>query len=224
MSRLGSKILEARTRKGLSRKQLAKKIGVAEKYIEEVELGKKIISEGLLAKITKIIGEDVNDISMSFEEAVFEEEKETKVQYRTPKNTSTENESWTSALSSILVEVPVYGYDLNKVVSRIPMAVMGNKIDGIAKDKALFVKIENDDMLGFRIAKGDVAFAVLTHEVMNNKICLIEYNDKRAIRQIKTLDSQKVLLINNINGIRTETVDKKQLKVLAELKWNKVEL
>lgn len=224
MSRLGSKILEARTRKGLSRKQLAKKIGVAEKYIEEVELGKKIISEGLLAKITKIIGEDVNDISMSFEEAVFEEEKETKVKYKTPKNTSTENESWTSALSSILVEVPVYGYDLNKVVSRIPMAVMGNKIDGIAKDKALFVKIENDDMLGFRIAKGDVAFAVLTHEVMNNKICLIEYNDKRAIRQIKTLDSQKVLLINNINGIRTETVDKKQLKVLAELKWNKVEL
>lgn len=224
MSRLGSKILEARTRKGLSRKQLAKKVGVAEKYIEEVELGKKIISESLLSKITNVIGEDVNDISMSFEESVFEEEKESKIQYKTPKNTATDNESWTSALSSILVEVPVYGYDLNKIVSRMPMAVMGNKIEGIAKDKVLFIKIENDDMLGFRIAKDDIAFATLTHEVVNNKICLIEYNDKRAIRQVKTLDSEKVLLINNINGIRTETVNKKQLKVLAELKWNKVQL
>lgn len=224
MSRLGSKILEARTKKGLSRKQLAKKVGVAEKYIEEVELGKKIISESLLSKITNIIGEDVNDISMSFEESVFEEEKETKAQYKTPKNTTANNESWTSALSSILVEVPVYGYDLNQVVSRMPMAVMGNKIEGIAKDKVLFIKIENDDMIGFRIAKGDIAFATLTHEVINNKICLIEYNDKRVIRQVKTLDSEKVLLINNINGIKTETVNKKQLKVLAELKWNKIGL
>ncbi len=45
MSRVSDKIKEARLKKGLTQKQLAKKLGVAENFINEVESGRKIINE-----------------------------------------------------------------------------------------------------------------------------------------------------------------------------------
>ena len=53
MSRVGDKIKEARIKNGLSQKALAKKLGVAEKFINEVELGRKIAQESFIDKATK---------------------------------------------------------------------------------------------------------------------------------------------------------------------------
>ena len=41
MSRVGEKLREARNKANMTQKALAKKLGVAEKYINEIELGKK---------------------------------------------------------------------------------------------------------------------------------------------------------------------------------------
>ena len=41
LSRVGEKLKEAREKSGLTQKALAKKLGVAEKYINEIELGRK---------------------------------------------------------------------------------------------------------------------------------------------------------------------------------------
>ena len=43
MSRVGQRIKEARLKSGMSQKVLAKKLGVAEKYINDVELGRKVV-------------------------------------------------------------------------------------------------------------------------------------------------------------------------------------
>ena len=43
MSRVGEKIKEARLKSGMTQKVLAKKLGVAEKFINEVETGRRII-------------------------------------------------------------------------------------------------------------------------------------------------------------------------------------
>jgi transcriptional regulator with XRE-family HTH domain len=40
LSRVGERIKEARLKSNMTQKALAKKLGVAEKYINEVELGK----------------------------------------------------------------------------------------------------------------------------------------------------------------------------------------
>lgn len=40
MSRVGEKIKEARLKSGLTQKALAKKLGVSDKFINEVEIGK----------------------------------------------------------------------------------------------------------------------------------------------------------------------------------------
>lgn len=234
MSRVGEKLKDAREKLALSQKQLAKKLGVAESFINEVELGRKILNESMLTKISKIVGKDINDVNMSIEEEVDREHSEVrsetvKSNKDIAKKVSTKdlpevNDLWNNALSSVLKSVPIYKYDLKVVVGLRQLPVMSNKIEGYAQDKVLYLIIENDDMLGFRISEGDIAFAHLTHELQNNTICLIEINSERVIRQIKKLDNSKALLISNKGSLRTETVYIKDINVIAKLERIEIKL
>ena len=56
MSRLGDLIHLERTRQGLTFKQVARKTGVSEKYLQEVESGKRIIADDQARRILKSIG------------------------------------------------------------------------------------------------------------------------------------------------------------------------
>lgn len=220
MSRVGIKIKEARLSSGMTEKQLAKKIGVSESFIKEVESGKKVVNESVMGKISKVLDKDLNDITMSFETEVFAKEEMVE-----PKKTIEKvNDVWNDAFSSVLKTVPIYGYDLNKVLGGRQMPIMNNKIEGYAKDKVLFLEIEDDDMVGYRIAKGDIAFGHIIHEIENNSICLIEKSGERYIRQIKKLDSTKLLLISNKGSVRTETVGVKEIKVLMKLERVEIKL
>ena len=57
----------------------------------------------------------------------------------------------------------------------------------------------------------------LVKEVSNNGIFLIEYKEKRIIRQIKLLGNSRALLVSNEGSVRTETVELNNLKVIAKL-------
>ncbi|WP_186431185.1 helix-turn-helix domain-containing protein [Clostridium sp. BSD9I1] len=220
MSRIGEKIKNIRIEKGLTQKQLGKKLGVAEGFINEVESGRKVINQSLIDRIGKVLGKDLNDITMSFEEEVYKEEKQTKFEYQPKKEKI--NDVWNEAFGSVIKNVPIYSYELNKMLGHKKMPIIENKIEGFPQDKVVFLQIQDDEMMGFRIAKGDIAFANLTNEVQNNSICLVEYGNERKIRQIKILDSNKVLLISNAGSVRTETIEKKSLKIIAKL--NKLEI
>ena len=76
MSRVGEKIKEARLKAGMTQKALGKKLGVAEKFINEVETGRKIVQESFIEKAAKILNTDLNDVSMVVtDEALMEERK-----------------------------------------------------------------------------------------------------------------------------------------------------
>ena len=53
MSRGGEKIKEARLKAGMTQKALGKKLGVAEKFINEVEIGRKIVQEAACKEVEK---------------------------------------------------------------------------------------------------------------------------------------------------------------------------
>jgi transcriptional regulator with XRE-family HTH domain len=222
MSRVGEKIKNIRNSNGMSQKQLAKKLGVAESFINEVEAGRKVANQNLIDKLSKIFGKDINDITMSFEEQVFKEEKNQK--YTVQRKKEDVKDVWNEAFGSVLKNVPVYRYDLQKAISSKQLPLINNKVEGYAQDKVLYLEIEDEDMIGFRIAKGDLAFGHITHEVENNSICLIEYNNSRALRQIKKLDSNKLLLISNRGSLRTETAGVKDIKVLVKLERVEIRL
>ena len=48
MSRLGKKVRTTRIQKGMTPKQLAQKLGVAERFIIEVEEGRRILNDVLV--------------------------------------------------------------------------------------------------------------------------------------------------------------------------------
>ncbi|MBU5592186.1 XRE family transcriptional regulator [Clostridium sp. MSJ-4] len=224
MSRVGEKIKKARLEANMTQKQLSKKLGVAESFINDLEMGKKIINENLIARISKVLNKDINDISMSFDEEALKEEKSSTKAYSEEKSTSKKNkvkeevqEVWSEAFGDVLKNVPIFNYAMNRVLGHKKMPVMSNKIEGYSQDRVFFIEIENDDMVGFRIGKGDLAFCHSLKDVENNSICLIELNGERVIRQIKRLDNTKALLLSNKVNLKTETVQIKDIRVVGKL-------
>lgn len=229
MSRLGENIKNLRNSKGMSQKQLAKKLGVAESFINEIELGRKVINETIISRISKILGEDLNDINMFVEETVEEkrdklEKKELPSFSAASKKKEEVNEVWGNAFGNILKDVPVYNYNMNKVLDKIQLPILGNKIRGYAVDKVFFLNVENNDMSGFRILKDDTAFCHSINDVVNNSIVFIEHKGERKIRQIKKLDGNKFLLISNSGALTTETVAKNEIKLIGKLDYVELKL
>lgn len=219
MSRVGEKIKEARLKSGMSQKVLAKKLGVAEKFINEVEMGRRVAQESLIDKASKILNADFNDVSMVVtDEALIEERKAmSDVKNKSSKGNIEKDEVWTNAFSSVLKNVPILDYSLknNKGFKELP--IHSNKVEGYSQDKVLYLEIQDDEMSGFRMLKGDLAFATLVKEVSNNGIFLVEYKGRRAIRQIKNLGNSKVLLVSNAGSLLTETMNLNEISVLAKL-------
>ncbi len=222
MSRVGERIKDVREKSGLTQKALAKKLGVAEKFINEVETGRKILNEALIEKISKVLNTDLNDISMVITDEDLQKEKNAEALKRTtikPKTKPNEevNEVWNQAFGNVLKNVPIYDYNLtkNKGYRQLPMS--SNKIEGHASDKVFYIVIEKNDMTGYRIQQGDLAFCHSIKEIENNAICLVEFQGARVIRQIKRLDNSKVLLINNGGSMKTETALTKEVLPIAKL-------
>lgn len=221
ISRLGQQVANIRNKKEMTRKQLAKKAGISEKALEEMETGRKIINSTLLQTFSKILGEQIED-GMIYDEA-FEEVKEEKrvpvkriEKLKETKATSIEP-IWNNAFSSVLKTVPIYDYTLSNVIGSKQLPIVDNKIEGFSKDKVFYLSVQDDDMLGFRMMKGDLILAFLTHELNNQGFYFIEYDGKRMIRQIKKLSQSQFLLIENRGSVKTSTVSPQEIKVLAKL-------
>lgn len=216
MSRVGERIKEAREKSGMTQKALAKKLGVAEKFVNEVETGRKIINESLISKVSKVLNTDLNDINMVVTDEELQKELKAEKQLRQTKPADV-NEVWNQAFGSVLKNVPIYDYSLAQVKGYKQLATASNKIDGHTANKVFYLKIENNDMTGYRIQENDLALCYSIKEIENNSICLVEFNGKRIIRQIKKLDNVKALLISNNGSMRTETANIKEVKAFAKL-------
>lgn len=223
MSRVGEKIKMAREKSGMPAKVLAKKLGVAEKFINEVEMGRKVAPESFIDRAAKVLNVDLNDISMVVTDEALMEEKKTLKEIPKRKMEAS-SEVWTDAFSSVLKSVPIYDYSLSKSNGFKEMPVHSNKIEGYPQDKVCYLQIEDDEMSGFRIMKGDLAFAHTVKEVSNNGIFLLDYKDKRKVRQVKTLGNSKILLVNNSGSLITETMEIKEVNVIAKLERIEIKL
>lgn len=220
MSRVGEKVKRARENNKLTQKQLAKKLGVSEGFINEVESGRRIINENLIGRISKVLKTDINDIGMSVEEE-SQNERTTSSSYIKENKTAPKGEIkdiWNKAFGDVMKNVPIYDYSLKSIKGYRERAIHSNNIEGYNQDKVFFVEVEDTDMTGYRIEKGDIAFCVSIKEIENNILCLVEYKGKKAIRAVKKLDNAKVLLLSNERGgVRTETVLIKELRVIAKV-------
>ncbi|MGL5352489.1 MAG: helix-turn-helix domain-containing protein [Clostridium sp.] len=226
MSRVGEKIKEARLKMGMTQKALGKKLGVADKYINEVELGRKVALESFIDKAAKILKTDLNDISMVVtDEAVMEERAAfNEMKTQNAKKKVETNEIWNDAFASVLKNVPIYDYTLKNSKGFKELPIHSNKVEGYPLDKVLYIEVQDDEMTGFRMLKGDLVFSHLVKEISNNGIFLVDYKGQRKIRQIKSLGNSKILLVSNGGSLMTETMEAKEIDVIAKLERIEIKL
>lgn len=240
MSRIGQEINKVRLQKGMSPKQLAKKLGVSEGFVLDIETGKKIINDDMIGRVSKALDFELGPIGLfASDDLASIKNEDTGRSVRATVNTGSKasvnitpkaasqqpiQEVWDDAFGNILKTVPIYDYKMDGIVDKKLLPIEKNKVEGFAKEKVFYLNIEDSDMSGFRIYKGDKAFSVLTNEIDKDGIYFIEYNDIRAVRQVKKLQADKLLLIYNKGNLITETISSKEIKVLAKLIKLEIEL
>ncbi|NLK86982.1 MAG: LexA family transcriptional regulator [Clostridiaceae bacterium] len=215
MSRIGSEICRLRKEAGMTQKQLGKLIGVSERFIDEVESGKRVMNSDLINRVSRVLRQEAGKLDLFDETEIRsrpEPDKTVKKVIEKPVR-----EIWTEALAGVIMTVPVYGYDLEKTTASKQLPIIDNKVEGCPKDKVIYIRAEDDSMSGFRIMKGDLALAVRTSEAEKDSVCLVEYKGARLIRQIKRLDQGKLLLVGNSGRLTTEAVSKNEVRILARL-------
>lgn len=217
MSRVGVKIQDARNKKGIALKQLAKKLGVSESFLSDIENGRKILNEDYIRRIEKALDINLND-------DVFTEVEEPVENLKEVEKSGTVNKQWEDAFSHILKKIPVYDINFKEIYDYKFLPIIDRKIEGYNPEKVAYITVPDDSMRGFRIHKGDKIMVFLNPEIVNNSISLVEIDGKRAIRQIKRLDSSKALVISHSNDLKTETRDVKSFNVIGRCIRLEVEL
>lgn len=223
MSRIGQEINKVRLKKGKTPKQLAKALGVSESFVLDIESGKKIVSDDMIGRISKALDFELGPIGLFASDDKFAPSTGNNDSVRLVKKVVSvaTNEPvqqvWDDAFGNILKTVPVYGYKMDKIIDKKLLPIEKNKVEGYAKEKVFYLNIEDTDMAGFRIFKGDRAFGVLENQIDKDGIFLIEYNGERAVRQVKKLQGDKLLLVYNRGTLITETVSTKEIKTVARL-------
>jgi transcriptional regulator with XRE-family HTH domain len=220
MSRVGDKIRNLRLAKGMTEKQLGKALGVNEKFISDIEAGRRVLNDELFRKVSRVLEQEINEIELYSESAGKVDEGAGKAE--TPKKIRQQPKAevqdiWNEAFESVLKAVPVYDSSMSKVLSTRQLPIVSNRVEGHPKEKVVFLEIQDNDMIGFRMMNGDTALAYMTQELENNGIYLVEYNGQKVIRQIKKLDASKLLLLSNDGRLQTQTAPIREVKLLAKL-------
>lgn len=231
MSRLGDLILLERTRQKLTRKQVAKKCGVSEGYIKDVEEGRRIIQDDQARRILRTLGTSqrseadfsLNEIAATVDLSTFAPAKAAPVQPKPvepqpaakPQTKEEQSGIWLDALSSVLHPVPVMNAGWIQV-SRRMVPIQDGKIEGAKPDKVVYFLAPDDSMRAMRIEKGDLVMIVPQTLPMDGAIMLVEYGAHRCLRKIKLLGNSNILLQSGDRDLGSESVHISDIKLVGK--------
>lgn len=233
MSRLGDLILLERTRQKLTRKQVARKCGVSEGYIKDVEEGRRIIQDDQARRILRTLGTSqrseadfsLDEIAATVDLSTFAPAKSAPAPAQpkpveaqpAPKPQSKEEQSgiWLDALSSVLRPVPVMNAGWIQV-SRRMVPIQDGKIEGAKPDKVVYFLAPDDSMRAMRIEKGDHVLIVPQTLPIDGAIMLVEYGAHRCLRKIKLLGNSNILLQSGDRDLGSESVHISDIKLVGK--------
>ena len=233
MSRLGDLILLERTRQKLTRKQVARKCGVSEGYIKDVEEGRRIIQDDQARRILRTLGTSqrseadfsLDEIAATVDLSTFAPAKPTPAPVQSkpvepqpvakPQTKEEQSGIWLDALSSVLRPVPVMNAGWIQV-SRRMVPIQDGKIEGAKPDKVVYFLAPDDSMRAMRIEKGDLVLIVPQTLPQDDAIMLVEYGAHRCLRKIKLLGNSNILLQSGDRDLGSESVHISDIKLVGK--------
>ena len=208
MSRLGDLIRLERTRQGLTHKQVARKCGVSDKYLMEVEAGTRIIQDEQARRILKVMGLSqqteadfsLDDIAATVDlqsavpqltRAVEKKEKQPVAEAKADPDVS--GSIWLDALAGVLKHVPIYNAVMKEVGHRL-LPITNGKIEGANPDKVFYFMAPDNDLRGFRVQRGDIVLVVPAQAAVDGAIMLIQTPLGRMLRKVKRVNDYQAML------------------------------
>jgi len=224
VSTLGKEIEVARINKNFTRKALAKKVGLSEKNILDIETGSKIVNSETLKRIAKALDTDFVDNLFSI--ATIESSSQEKDSYPVTSKRGVPSESVevVSAFGNLVYNVSIYDYSLVQVFGRLPFVLENNKIEGHAKEKIFALKIMDNSMSGMRIRQDDTLILYRNTIWKEDSISLIRWNNQFLIRKIKKLDDSHFLLLFHDGELKSRKVPAKEIEFLGHAIKNIISL
>ena len=236
MSRLGDLIRTERVRQHMTLKQVAKKCGVSESYLEAVEAGTRIIQDDQARRILKTIGLkqhteadfSLDDIAATVDLAQVQPRMAEQLSKPRPAPVKAEAEPaekekkeegvtgsiWLDALSAVLKRVPVMNAVMQPTGYRL-LPVENGRIEGASPDKVFYYIAPDDSMRGFRILKGDILLVVPAQSPVDNAVMLVEHGAHRSLRKVKKLEHFQVLLQRYDREYEAETLPLNEINFIG---------
>lgn len=212
MSRLGDLIRLERTRQGLTHKQVARKCGVSDKYLMEVEAGTRIIADDQARRILKTMGlQQQNEADFTLDDiaatvdlqsavpqltrAVEPKKAEKAVQREAvaESDPGVSGSIWLDALSGVLKHVPIYNAVMKEVGHRL-LPITNGKIEGASPDKVFYFMAPDNDLRGFRVQRGDLLLVVPAQAAVDGAIMLLQTPQGRVLRKVKRVNDYQAML------------------------------
>lgn len=210
MSRLGDLIRLERTRQKLTYKQVAKKCGVSEKYLMEVEAGKRIIADDQARRILNTIGTQdrteaeftLDDIAatVDLQSAVAQQITLVPDKKLTKKEKQGEGEAsavpgsiWLDALANVLKHVPVYNAAMKEIDHRL-LPVTNGKIEGANPEKVYYLAAPDNQLRGFRVLRGDYVLVVPASSPVDGAIMVLDTPYGKLLRKTVVMPGFQVML------------------------------
>jgi len=221
MNRLAEQIKTAREQAKLTEKALAKKCGISESYLRDIESGKKVIKEDIAENILKKLGKTMDFMSMP-EETSQEKSGNKPVRKKEANKEELQNYNlkptgaWQKALGSLIKTYPIQRMDNRKVVGEKSLPLMGNKVEGYHPDKLFFIEVTDNSQQGLRIKKGDLVTVLDTQEIENGALYLISAEKGRMIRKLRKEGSGKVGLFQGLEGESAVIKKEDQIKIIGK--------
>ena len=236
MSRLGDLLMLERTRQNLTRKQVARKCGVSEGYLKDVEEGRRIIRDDEARRILRTLGTSQrNEAEFSLDEIAAtvdlstlspqksEPARPQPAQPQTapqqsapaaPRSAEEQSGIWLDALSSVLKPVPVMNAGWIQV-SRRMVPIQDGKIEGAKPDRVVYFLAPDDSMRAMRIEKGDLVLVVPQTLPVDGAIMLVEYGAHRCLRRVKLLGDSRILLQSGDRDLDAEALHISEVKLVG---------
>ncbi len=208
MSRLGDLIKTERLRQGLTFKQVAKKCGVAESFLVDVEAGTRIIADDQARRILKTMGLKqqteadftLDDIAATVDLSTVQpglskaaETKPKKKAEDVPAGDGVPGSIWLDALTSVLKRVPVYNAVMKEIDHKL-LPVLNGQIENAPPDKVYYYLVPDDSLRGFRVCQGDLVLIVPAGSPIDGSVMLVEAKGRRMLRKVKRLENFQLLL------------------------------
>ena len=225
MSRMGDTIKNSRIKYGMTEKQLAKKTGLAESFIKEVEAGKRIPSDDQARRILKacgatdVVGTEIDtanepEVEIRPRPRPYIIPVEKKEELKEEERAQASNDAWLDALGGVVKRVPVMDEN-GLVLDHILEPVIGGKIEGGVPDKVIYYRCPDDALRGYRIYAGDLLLTVPAKVPVDDAIMLLEHDGKRLVRKVTKLDGAKLMLQSYDREFKGEKVELKNVLILG---------